>query len=80
MSACVSCSPAVDSCPSIVAHLRTMVGGGRKSGSKNFRRSLLKDLIAKFLPNGNLLWKAVADEYQRCTGESEPRDGQDIQK
>ena len=40
----------------------------------------MKDLIAEILPNGNLLWKAVADEYQRRTGKSEPRDGQDIQK
>ena len=40
----------------------------------------MKNLVAKILPNGNLLWKAVADEYQRRTGKFEPCDGQDIQK
>ncbi len=34
----------------------------RKEGAKDYRRSLVKELVAEFLPNGSLLWKAVADE------------------
>jgi hypothetical protein len=50
-----------------------MAGRGCKSGSKNFRRLLLKELVVEILPNGNSC-------YQRCTGKSELRNGQNIQK
>ena len=52
----------------------------RKEGAKNYRRSLVKELVAEFLPNGNLLWKAVADEYKRRSGEKDDRDPREMEK
>ena len=38
------------------------------------------ELVSEFLPNGHSLWKAVAAEYQRRSGESEERDPRDMEK
>ncbi len=45
-----------------------------KEGPKNYRPSLVKELVAEFLPNGKLLWKAVADEYKHRSDEKDDRD------
>ena len=52
----------------------------RAQGAKNYRRPLLMELVNEFLPNGFPLWKAVAAEYQRRSGESEERDPRDMEK
>ena len=49
-------------------------------GAKNYRRPLLMELVSEFLPNGHSLWKAVAVEYQRRSGESEERDSREMEK
>jgi hypothetical protein len=46
----------------------------QKEGAKNYCQSLVKELVAEFLPNCNLLWKAVADEYKCCSSEKDDRD------
>jgi hypothetical protein len=38
------------------------------------------ELVSEFLPNGHSLWKAVAVEYQRRSGESEERDPREMEK
>ena len=53
---------------------------GRAHGAKNYRRPLLMELVSEFLPNGHSLWKAVAVEYQRRSGESEERDPREMEK
>ena len=40
----------------------------------------MKELVAEFLPNGNLLWKAVADEYKCRSGEKDDRDPREMEK
>ena len=52
----------------------------RAHGAKNYRRPLLMELVSEFLPNGHSLWKAVAAEYQRRSGESEERDPHEMEK
>jgi len=52
----------------------------RAQGAKNYRRPLLMELVNEFLPNGFSLWKAVAAEYQRRSGESEERDPREMEK
>ena len=52
----------------------------RTHGAKNYRRTLLMELVSEFLPNGHNLRKAVAAEYQRCSGESEERDPHEMEK
>ena len=38
------------------------------------------ELVGEFLPNGNNLWKVVAAEYQKRSGESEERDPREMEK
>jgi hypothetical protein len=40
---------------------------------------LLKELVGEFLPNGSVLWAAVAAEYKRCSGEKDDRDPRDME-
>jgi hypothetical protein len=52
----------------------------RAPGAKNYCRPLLMELVNEFLPNGQTLWKAVAAEYQKRSGESEERDPREMEK
>ncbi len=52
----------------------------RAQGARNYRRPLSMELVNEFLPNGYSLWKAVAAEYQRRSGESEERDPREMEK
>ncbi len=39
------------------------------------------ELVGEFLPkNGHSLWKAIAAEYQKRSGESEERDPREMEK
>ena len=38
------------------------------------------ELVGEFLPNGHNLWKVVAAEYQKRSGESEERDPREMEK
>jgi hypothetical protein len=52
----------------------------RAHGAKNYRRPLLMEPVSEFFPNGHNLWKAVAAEYQRRSGESVERDPREMEK
>ena len=52
----------------------------RRRGSKNYKNDVLIDIVAKFLPNGELGWKTVAVAYQEQSREEVLRDHADIKK
>ena len=51
----------------------------RTEGSKIYSRTLLKELVDEFLPNGIVLWAAVAAEYKRRSGKKEDWDPCDME-
>ena len=52
----------------------------QRRGSKNYKNDVLIDIVAKFLPNGELGWKTVAVAYQELSKEAVLRDHGDIKK
>ncbi len=52
----------------------------QRRGSKNYKNDVLIDIVAKFLPNGELGWKTVAVAYQELLKEAVLRDHGDVKK
>jgi hypothetical protein len=52
----------------------------RKKGAMNYKNDVLIDIIEEILPNGELVWEAVAIAYQAKTNEESLRDMTDVKK
>ena len=52
----------------------------RQRGSPNYQNQVLIGIVEQMLPNGSYAWTAVADAYQRASGEKTVRSGDDVRK
>ena len=53
---------------------------GRKAGAPNYQNNILIRIISNVKPNGALLWQLVADMYHKESGETEPRNPDNLKK
>ena len=52
----------------------------RKAGSQNYKKEVLLEVVATFLPQGSNSWEQVAAAYNEKSGEGELRDKEDVRR
>ncbi len=51
-----------------------------KAGSQNYKKEVLLEVVATFLPQGSNSWEQVAAAYKEKSGEGELRDKEDVRR
>ena len=52
----------------------------RKAGSQNYKKEVLLEVVATFLPQGSNSWEQVAAAYKEKSGEGEVRGKEDLRR